>query len=271
MALITESQQKVLNSMCQGAKNVLLGDLLVALQNQPTLNADVVFTTNGAAVALTAAKNVGFVSFVQAAPDVAAQGGSIYVLCTDQHYSSQLGLSMVSTGAVPAVSAVQVVGEGLAGGVATITLVSAAGADYITLTCPGISTAVVITAGTNGANLFTVAGGDATAASNLALCINKTTAAAGYVAEFVAFYAANGVMPFTALAIGTCVVLVANYAGSTIKSHNATKETIVTDVLNTVDVARTMQPGVVLQFAVGVTATVPATGNELKLALRLQR
>jgi hypothetical protein len=176
---------------------------------------------------------------------------------------------MCSVGQVPAVSDLQVVGNGVSGGIATVVFTGSTG-ETITLTAPGMTTAV-ITSGANGNDAFTTGNGGTDSANNFVLLVNKTSAAAGYSAEIVAYYVANGVMPFTAMAIGTCVILVSRCVGATIKSSDATKSRVTTDVLNTVSVARVMQPGIVFQTAVGVTATTPANGDELLLRIAMQR
>ena len=274
MALISAGNQAILNGMCQGAKNVLLGDLLVAQQNAPVVNGDVVITTSGATVALTAAKNVGINAIVQAKPAAAAIGGSLYLVSFDQVYAGLKSVSINSIGQVPGVNSVQVVGNGVAGGVAVITFASVANTNTFVLSSPVLSAAVTLTAttSTNGNKQFSIASSDANAATACAAMINRTTATSSYVSEFVTFYAASGVMPFSAYAIGAAVVIVSNFVGATILSalYDSTI-TVATDIVHIAATARTMQPGVVLQSAVGVTPTVMVTGDEYQLRFGLSR
>jgi hypothetical protein len=267
MANLTVDQVRLLDGMCVGAQKAGLGTVLAALQAVTHLYVDVAFVADGAASALTASKNVGILKFTQAnATATANLGGSVYVCSLDKTYSRLVGATVVSTGQVPAVDAIQVVGDKPSGGVATVVFTGCQAGDTVTLMCPGLAAAVVLRAQAVPGGVdsdWTVGNGGTTSASGFTEIVNHSA-----VPACAALIALGN--PFTALTIGTCVILTCIYAGATIKSSNATRARVTTDILGTVNVARTMQPGVVLQTAAGVTATEPATGDELKIHLDLQ-
>ena len=258
----------VLNRMCPGAERAGLGTAIAALQAYPEVFTDIPITTSGAVNTLTGTNNVGLNACIQANVGAAAAGGSIYTFSFGQTYSALVDANLVSVGQVPAVSALQVLSDGSAGGVATVTFVSASDADYITFVIPGITSPVVLTAKTSPTtdSQFTLGNGGTDSATALAVIINATI---GTGANKCAALIAAG-NPLVAYAVGAGCVIRSKLLGATIKSHNQTKECVVSGVINTVDVASVMQPGVVVQFAVGVTATVPASGDELKVHFQFQ-
>lgn len=279
--LITSDLKRTISTMCPAINKADVASVIADLQAYPAVFADLVMTTGAALVALVAANNVGVNTAVQASPAAALHlGGEVYVLTFGQLYSRLVRALTTSIGPVPACSDLRVIGDGVAGGVATIVCTTVTAGKTITLTVPGIAAPVVLTAvafgsgptnsqyciGDGGAN------GDADTATYIAETINNTVDAAntGGCAALV-----GG--PISAQAInagaggGTCVVITSSIPGVTIAVSDVAKLVTVTDQVHTTTAARTMQPGVVLQGAVSATPAIPVTGNEYRMRFDLQQ
>ena len=270
---IDSATQYKLNSMCPTMQKTAMGDLLVALQSQPVVSGDISMSAGnaGETAALVAANNVGINTCIQAGDKAAAAaGGSIYVLTLSQMYTRMKRFNSVSVGQVPAVSSFNVVGDAPMGGVAVIVVSSGTAAKTITLTIPGFAAPVVLTSVANGGgptdSQFCIGAAlDSDTASYLAELINNVSDAGN---EGGCLALVGG--PIKALAIGTAVVITSSIPGVTIASSNISQYIPTTDKIHTTTAARTMQPGLVLQGSVGVTATVPAAGDEYLINMWMQ-
>lgn len=253
--------------------------------NKQMLHQDVVelfpeipITTSGAVGTLTATKTLGIKACVQAAAAAAAAGGSLYVLSLNDKYVRTLSASVSTYGRVPAVSAVQMIADNPSGSVGVVVCASAAGADTVTIQVPG-SAAVTYTAvaynATPADNEWCVGnstGADAESANNLAACIRNDADDSDQAGK--GDTNGNGgstttPSTLTAWAVGSVCVVRCTVAGALIKSSNATRLRVVCDAVGTANVDKTMQPGLVLQTAVGITGTVPAAGDVLRLKLEM--
>lgn len=222
------------------------------VQSVVDLFAEVVFAASTSAPTLTAAKSLGVKACAHASADSAAAGvgGSLYVLSLTDRYNRCLNVAVSPVGDVPTVNAVQRVGNGVGGGVGTVVCASATTSETLTI---------------NGVSYAFIANGASPSGNQIALGTDDAGTATAIAARLTAL-APTGI---TARAVGTAVVIESSVAGASLYSSNATKLRCTTDAVGTANVPREMQPGLVLQTAVGVTATVPA-GSTLNFTITLQ-
>ena len=229
-----------------------------------TLFAEIPFKANGVVDTLTAANNKGISGACQN-----LSAGKIYSVCFTEAFNSFVNANGHFYGQHPTAGNFCVVGDAVAGGIAMVTMASAANTDAVKIIVPG-GTTYTMTALTNGGtptSMQWVVGADATAdvdsATALANLING-------VADGTTCGASTLPAGFSARTVGATVIIMTTIPGCRIVGTVQTKEIIVTDSANTVNVSAPMHPGICIETLVGVTATAPAASDKLRLGIMLQ-
>lgn len=226
---------------------------------------ELVFTTSGAVGTLTAARTRGLLKAIQAKAAAAAAGGDSFVFSLTDAFRRIIGLNLFSVGTPAAISGLGLLVEG--NGVAAVTITSAAATNAIVIVIPGQGT-FTLTAIANGETpgdkqwvLGTGGTTDVDSATALANLINNAGADAtqgGYIGLPTGLRAKTN---------GSVVAIASDYPGTKIKTNEATKVRVVTTAAATANVLTEMKPGFVAKSLVGVTGTVPASGNTVRVEL----
>lgn len=203
-----------------------------------------------------------------------------YVLSLEDAYVRLRKASGTFYGQVPTASTFHIQAKEVGGSVAVISCASVTAGDTVKIKVPG-SNQITYTAVAYNATSAKVddtfcvgssTNADKESAYNIAGCINNA-ANASYGTTNGDGGSTDTPSTLTAYAdvADGVVVIKCTVPGMTICSSNATRLSVVTTTIATVNVPIKAYPGLVVKFAVGVTATCPATGDALKMEVTLEK